>query len=315
MPNAKGCRPHDGQGNDEPGRRGEHRLAASRQPQQRRDQQSDRHHTHPCSARQIDNERAQQRYCQQRQGSFHGLVQRRRVAYGRANSDQQRSNRHNAECAGCDPVLPDGQARHCREVEQLERQQCQRAPETAVARTAAASNPRTWRSRSRVNPEPNQRSIRPAASNASPALHKAKVAALAMVLSPSKLAAIVAAAAPIATGHLARGPSAIRAPAATPEAGQNTATPSGSVSRERPSRAARKKAMPTATATPIMVTHCRVGSAIARRGSTRLPVKWSSRGIPVLRHQSTRGRRQLERWMQIPGDVAPRTGEAGLLCF
>ncbi len=50
-------------------------------------------------------------------------------------------------------------------------------PEMAVAKTAAASNPKTWLSRSRVNPEPNKRSIRPAASNASPALHKAKVAA------------------------------------------------------------------------------------------------------------------------------------------
>ena len=174
------------------------------------------------------------------QGTFEGLVRRRRVAYGRGNSDQQRRNRHNAECVGCEPVLPDGQARHSREVKQLEPQ--------------SSTDPRdgTREDRSRQQSQDLAQPVegetrtkqaldnRPAASNASPALHKAKVAAPAKVLSPNRLAAIVAAAAPIATGHLARGPSAIRTPAATPEAGQNTATPSGFVSSERLSRAARK---------------------------------------------------------------------------
>ena len=53
---------------------------------------------------------------------------------------------------------------------------------------------------------------------------------------------MVAAIVPITTGQRARGPSAIRTPAATPAAGQKTATPSGLVSRARLSRAARKYA-------------------------------------------------------------------------
>ena len=180
-------------------------------------------------------------------------------------------------------------------VEQLEPQSSNRPRRWRIARTAAASNPRTWRSRSRLKPEPNWRSIRPAASNASPALHKAKVTAPAKVLSPNRLATIVAAPLRLRLAIWHRGPSAIRAPAATPEAGQKTATPSGFVSRERPSRAPRKKAMPTATATPIAVTHCRAGSATTRRGSTRLPLNGGLPGIPVLPHQSTTGNLQLER--------------------
>ena len=43
---------------------------------------------------------------------------------------------------------------------------------------------------------------------------------------------MVATIVPAATAHRAGGPSAISVPAATPAAGQNTATPSG-VSRER----------------------------------------------------------------------------------
>ena len=49
---------------------------------------------------------------------------------------------------------------------------------------------------------------------------------------------MVAAIVPTATGNRARGPRAIRTPAETPAAGQNTATPS--TSRARLSRAARK---------------------------------------------------------------------------
>jgi hypothetical protein len=62
---------------------------------------------------------------------------------------------------------------------------------------------------------------------------------------------MVAPIAPTATGHRALGPSAIRVPAATPAAGQNTATPSGLVNSRRLSRAARKYPMPTATASPV----------------------------------------------------------------
>jgi transposase len=56
--------------------------------------------------------------------------------------------------------------------------------------------------------------------------------------SPSRLATMVAAIVPATTAQRARGPKAIKVPAATPAAGQNTATPSG-VSRARPTFAAR----------------------------------------------------------------------------
>src|SRR5580692_5117845 len=83
----------------------------------------------------------------------------------------------------------------------------------------------------------------PATSTASPALQTAKTIALQIVRSPRRLATMVAAIAPAATGHRALGPSAIRTPAATPAAGQNTATPSGLVSNKRLNRAARKYAI------------------------------------------------------------------------
>ena len=47
-----------------------------------------------------------------------------------------------------------------------------------------------------------------------------------------RLATMVATIVPATTAHRAHGPAAISAPAATPAAGQNTATPSG-VSSER----------------------------------------------------------------------------------
>ena len=113
-------------------------------------------------------------------------------------------------------------------------------PETAAATIAAARIPSTWLSRSRLNPKPKYFSISHPASSASPALHRAKTIAPMKVRSPNRLATMVATAAPAATGKRARGPTAIRTPAATPDAGQNTATPSGLVSRRRLSRAARK---------------------------------------------------------------------------
>src|SRR5258705_13150662 len=94
-----------------------------------------------------------------------------------------------------------------------------------------------------------------AVSTASPALHKAKRTALQRFRSPERLAAMVAAVVPTTTGHRARDPRAIRAPADTPAAGQKTATPSGLASRARLSRAAAKYVMPTATASPIEPTH------------------------------------------------------------
>src|SRR4029453_12756470 len=137
-------------------------------------------------------------------------------------------------------------------------------PEIALPNTAAASKPKTCRTPWSAKPEPNWRSIRPAVSIASPALHNAKVTAPAKLLSPKRLAAIVPAAAPVAPGHLVRGPRAMRPPAATPDAGQNTATPSGFVSRERLSRAARKYTIQTAIASAIELAHCHVGSATGK---------------------------------------------------
>jgi hypothetical protein len=87
------------------------------------------------------------------------------------------------------------------------------------------------------------------------------------VRSPNKLATMVATAAPAATGNRAPGPSAIRAPAAMPEAGQNTATPSGLVNKRRLSRAARKYATPTRTNSQIELAHCRLD----RRTEDRWP--------------------------------------------
>src|SRR5215470_16894335 len=98
-----------------------------------------------------------------------------------------------------------------------------------------------------------------AVSTASPALHRAKRTVLERFLSPRRFATIVAAIAPTATDNRARGPRAIRTPAATPAAGQKTATPSGLVSRARLSCAAKKYAMPTATERPIAPAH-HVGS-------------------------------------------------------
>ena len=82
--------------------------------------------------------------------------------------------------------------------------------------------------------------MRPATMTASPALQTAKMPALQRLRSPRRLAAIVAAIAPIITGHRAVGPTAMSTPEATPAAGQNTATPSGLVRSARLSRAARK---------------------------------------------------------------------------
>src|SRR5262245_39331767 len=76
--------------------------------------------------------------------------------------------------------------------------------------------------------------------------------------SPRRLATMVATIVPIATPQRARGPKAISTPAATPAAGQNTATPSG-VSRERLSFADRIYRLPTTTASQAveLIHHAR----------------------------------------------------------
>ena len=74
---------------------------------------------------------------------------------------------------------------------------------------------------------------------------------LARFLSPARLATTVAPITPATTGMRAAGPSATSTPAEIPAAGQNTATPSRSVSRKRLTRAARKYTIPIAAAIPI----------------------------------------------------------------
>ena len=101
----------------------------------------------------------------------------------------------------------------------------------ADAKTAVSSNPKTLWRRSRLKRVPNRRSIMAATRMASPTLDNAKMAAATKLRSPNILATIDAVAAPIDTAHREPRPSAINAPAATPLAGQNTATPSGSLSR------------------------------------------------------------------------------------
>jgi hypothetical protein len=58
------------------------------------------------------------------------------------------------------------------------------------------------------------------------------------------------------TGTRVRGPKAVKAPTAMPAAGQKTAIP-GSSRRAKPSRAARKYAMPVATASVTPLDHQR----------------------------------------------------------
>jgi hypothetical protein len=57
---------------------------------------------------------------------------------------------------------------------------------------------------------------------------------------PKRLPGMLAVIVPTATGHLVPGPRAIRAPPATPAAGQNQAMSSGWVRRKKLSRDARK---------------------------------------------------------------------------
>src|SRR5262249_13135159 len=113
-------------------------------------------------------------------------------------------------------------------------------PESALPITAAATSPSTLRNLLRRKPEPKLYWMNHAVSTASPALQKAKKIDPQRFRSPRRFATTVAAIVPATTGHRAGGPMAIRTPAATPEAGQKTATPSGLVSKARLSLAAKK---------------------------------------------------------------------------
>src|SRR5215831_4937668 len=133
---------------------------------------------------------------------------------------------------------------------------------------------------------------------ASPALQTAKTTELQKPLSPRRLALTVAANAPTTTGHRARGPSAISNPAETPAAGQNTATPSGFVSRARASRAARKYAIATATVSSSQAAVMRV--PLTKLGNGRRTIV----GNPAkLNPRSGRKCRMLRKKMRVAGDV------------
>src|SRR5262245_27336447 len=106
----------------------------------------------------------------------------------------------------------------------------------ALATAADANRPNTLR---RLKRGP-KRSINHAANRASPVLHRAKLRAVQMLLSPMRRAATEVTITATATGARAQRPSATSVPTATPAAGQKTAMRSGSVRRARPSRAARK---------------------------------------------------------------------------
>jgi len=105
------------------------------------------------------------------------------------------------------------------------------SPDTAVPTMVATSRPSTRRTLPRSKTGPKKRPMSHATSTASPALQTAKTMALHMLRSPSMLATTVAPIAPAMTGSRAPAPRLISTPAEMPAAGQNTATPSGSVSR------------------------------------------------------------------------------------
>ena len=128
-------------------------------------------------------------------------------------------------------------------------------PDTAVPIVAAPTNIITLSGLLSVKPGPWQRPINQAVSTASPALHNPNRTDPQKLRSPSRFAKMVAASVPKTTGHRARKPSAIRAPADTPDAGQKTATPSGLVSNSRLSRAAMKYARAIATVSAIAPIH------------------------------------------------------------
>src|SRR5262245_34023396 len=111
---------------------------------------------------------------------------------------------------------------------------------TAVATPATAMNPRVQGKFLNWNDGPKYRSISQAVSRASPAAQRAKARTSHGLRSSMRVAAAAATSTADTIGQRALGPSAIRAPAATPEASHNTAIPSGCVSRAEPSRAARK---------------------------------------------------------------------------
>src|SRR5215470_11816657 len=112
--------------------------------------------------------------------------------------------------------------------------------EAAVAKLAAATKPATRRRSPKVNGRANQRSSSQAARTASPAFQKPLSRDATKRKSRTRPAATVPTTTPITSAGSARRPNTIKIPAATPDAGQNTAKFGDAEIKESPSRAARK---------------------------------------------------------------------------
>ena len=93
----------------------------------------------------------------------------------------------------------------------------------AVAKLAAARKPATRRRSTKVNGQPKHRSSRHAAMTAPPAFQEPLSRQVTRLLLLMRLAATVPTTMPITTAGSARRPNTFKMPAATPDAGQNTA--------------------------------------------------------------------------------------------
>src|SRR5262249_905162 len=112
-----------------------------------------------------------------------------------------------------------------------------------------------------LNGRSNHCSSSQAAKTASPALQKPLQVEVQRLRSFVRLAAMVPTTTPNTSAGRASRPNVMRIPAATPDAGQNTATSVGVESKETPSFAAKKYVNPTAHAvihgTLAALTRCR----------------------------------------------------------
>src|SRR5262249_42004341 len=118
----------------------------------------------------------------------------------------------------------------------------------------AAKNHRTRRTSSRLNVLPNHRSSSQAVTRVCTALRKPKAMESPACRPIERPLTVDATSTAAATGRRALGPKAINAPAEMPEAGTKIAKP-GSTRRTKPSRLARKYAMPVATASLTPQNH------------------------------------------------------------
>src|SRR5262245_22810704 len=105
--------------------------------------------------------------------------------------------------------------------------------EAAGPTPEATKKPTTLRRLSSRKFSPKWRWISHATNKRAPALHRANTVAAAGLRSPERLATILAVTTARVTGTRTLGPNAMSVPAEMPAAGQNTATPSGFVSRTK----------------------------------------------------------------------------------